>query len=88
MARAVISRTKQPSLLADWNAYAASTQAPEEDNPSALGFDLEAAARTANDRVSGTFNVVSKGVRYIPARSFQSSYPSGESPFGLLSASG
>ncbi|KAL1817981.1 hypothetical protein DCAR_0522485 [Daucus carota subsp. sativus] len=78
-----------PSLLADWNAYAASTRAPEEDDPSALGFDLEAAVRTANDKVSGTFNVVSKGVRDIPG-SFQSNVPSGKSLlyFGLLLASG
>ena len=54
-----------PSLLADWNAYAASTRAPEEDDPSALGFDLEAAVRTANDKVSGTFNVY---VFYLPIR--------------------
>ena len=41
------------SLLADWNAYAAS----QDPDSSALGFDLEAAVRTANDKVSGTFNV-------------------------------
>lgn len=43
------------SLLADWNAYA-SSKATEESDPS-LSFDLEAAVRTANDKVSGTFNV-------------------------------
>lgn len=47
-------REKSPaSLLADWNAYAAS----QEPDSSALGFDLEAAVRTANDKVSGSFNV-------------------------------
>ncbi|PKI66770.1 hypothetical protein CRG98_012776, partial [Punica granatum] len=35
-----------PSLLADWNAYASSQ---DSDNP-LLGFDLEAAVRTANDK--------------------------------------
>lgn len=44
-----------PSLLADWNAYASSKDT--EDPDSGLGFDLEAAVRTANDKVSGTFNV-------------------------------
>lgn len=43
------------SLLADWNAYAASKSDGAES--SSLGFDLEAAVRTANDKVSGTFNV-------------------------------
>lgn len=42
-----------PSLLDDWNSYAAS----QDDESAALGFDLEAAVRSANDRVSGTFNV-------------------------------
>ncbi|KAJ6674511.1 VESICLE TRANSPORT PROTEIN [Salix viminalis] len=51
-----------PSLLSDWNAYAAS----QESDSSAPGFDLEAAVRTTSDKVSGTFNVVSKGVRDIP----------------------
>ncbi|KAM7492442.1 hypothetical protein LguiA_035363 [Lonicera macranthoides] len=78
------------SLLADWNAYA-SAKATEESDPS-LSFDLEAAVRTANDKVSGTFNVVSKGVRDLPG-SFQSAtsnVPSGKSLmyFGLLLASG
>ncbi|XP_052178389.1 protein transport protein SFT2-like [Diospyros lotus] len=76
------------SLLADWNAYAASQDAEGSD----LGFDLEAAVRTANDKVSGTFNVVSKGVRELPG-SFQSAtsnIPSGKSLmyFGLLVAAG
>lgn len=45
------------SLLADWNSYAASKSAEEAASSSALGFDIEAAVRTANDKVSGTFNV-------------------------------
>lgn len=44
------------SLLADWNAYA-SSKPTEDPESSALGFDLEAAVRTANDKVSGTFDV-------------------------------
>ncbi|KAH0707806.1 hypothetical protein KY289_012882 [Solanum tuberosum] len=77
------------SLLADWNAYAA-TQ--DEGSSSDLGFDLEAAVRTANDKVSGTFNVVTKGVRDLPG-SFQfatSNVPSGKSLmyFGLFLAAG
>ncbi|XP_007049427.2 PREDICTED: protein transport protein SFT2 isoform X2 [Theobroma cacao] len=62
-----VDQQKSPSLLADWNAYAASQDA----DSSALGFDLEAAVRTTSDKVSGTFNVVSKGVRDLPG-SFQS----------------
>ncbi|CAK9167176.1 unnamed protein product [Ilex paraguariensis] len=81
---------KSSSLLADWNAYASAKASEESD--SSLGFDLEAAVRTANDKVSGTFNVVSKGVKDLPGN-FQSatSYvPSGKSLmyFGLLLASG
>ncbi|XP_020599545.1 protein transport protein SFT2-like [Phalaenopsis equestris] len=79
------------SLLSEWNSYAASRSA-EDGGSSALGFDIEAAVRTANDKVSGTFNVVSKSVREIPG-SFQtatSSVPSGKALmyFGLLLASG
>lgn len=64
----------------------------DDGGPSALGFDLEAAVRTANDKVSGTFNLVSKNVREIPG-SFQtatSSVPSGKALmyFGLFLASG
>ncbi|KAF8409781.1 hypothetical protein HHK36_005860 [Tetracentron sinense] len=44
------------SLLADWNSYAASKDS-EEIGSSTLGFDLEAAVRTANDKVTGTFSV-------------------------------
>ena len=47
---------QQPkSLLADWNAYAASQDS--DDSSSALGFDLEAAVRTTSDKVTGTFNL-------------------------------
>ncbi|GMH05845.1 hypothetical protein Nepgr_007685 [Nepenthes gracilis] len=78
------------SLLADWNSYAASRDSGE--NSSSLGFDLEAAYRSANDTVTGTFNVVSKGVRDLPGnlQSTTSSLPSGKSLmyFGLLLATG
>ncbi|KAJ6800091.1 protein transport protein SFT2 [Iris pallida] len=80
------------SLLADWNSYAAASSRSEADGGSGLGFDLESAVRSANDKVTGTFSVVSKGVRDLP-ESFQnatSSVPSGKSLvyFGLLLASG
>ncbi|RWR95030.1 Vesicle transport protein [Cinnamomum micranthum f. kanehirae] len=79
-----------PSLLADWNSYAASKSADEDAG--SLGFDIEAAVRTANDKVSGTFNVVSKGVRELPGslQSATSSVPSAKSLmyFGLLLATG
>ncbi|KAL0311118.1 UNVERIFIED_CONTAM: protein transport protein SFT2 [Sesamum angustifolium] len=77
------------SLLADWNAYAASSNAADEDSSS---FDLEAAVRTANDKVTSTFGVVSKGVRELPGsfNSATSSVPSGKSLmyFGIFLASG
>lgn len=44
---------KSPSLLADWNAYAAS----QDSDSSALGFDIESAVRTTSDKFSGTYNV-------------------------------
>lgn len=76
------------SILADWNSYAAARSA-EEAGPS---FDLEAAVRTANDKVSGTFGVVSKGVRELPGsfRSATSNVPSGKSLmyFGIFLATG
>ncbi|KAJ6894839.1 hypothetical protein NC652_028555 [Populus alba x Populus x berolinensis] len=52
------------SLLADWNSYAATSNSNESSTGlgSIGSFDLEAAVRSANDTVSGTFNVVSKGV--------------------------
>lgn len=45
------------SLLADWNSYAASKAVEEGGSSSLAGFDLEAAVRTANDKVAGTFSV-------------------------------
>ncbi|XP_022753002.1 protein transport protein SFT2-like [Durio zibethinus] len=80
-----------PSLLADWNSYAASREA-EEGTATGFGFDLESAVRSANDTVTGTFNVVSKGVRDLPGnlQSATSSVPSGKALiyFGLLLATG
>ncbi|KDP32614.1 hypothetical protein JCGZ_13164 [Jatropha curcas] len=78
------------SLLADWNSYAASRD--DESTGSGIGFDLESAVRSANDTVTGTFNVVSKGVRDIPGnlQSATSNIPSGKSLmyFGLFLATG
>ncbi|MFQ6660445.1 hypothetical protein Gotur_028964 [Gossypium turneri] len=48
------------SLLSDWNSYAASKEA-EEGTTTVFGFDLESAARSANDTVTGTFNVAVLG---------------------------
>ncbi|XVF31945.1 hypothetical protein REPUB_Repub17cG0038800 [Reevesia pubescens] len=83
-----VDQQKSPSLLADWNAYAAS----QDSDSTALGFDLEAAVRTTTDKVSGTFNVVSKGVGDLPGsfQSVTSNVPSGKSLmyFGLLLAAG
>ncbi|PIA58340.1 hypothetical protein AQUCO_00500338v1 [Aquilegia coerulea] len=85
---------KGSSLLADWNSYAASKASEESigSSSSNLGFDIEAAVKTANDTVSGTFNVVSKGVRDLPGnlQSATSNVPSGKSLmyFGLLLATG
>ncbi|CAI0540893.1 unnamed protein product [Linum tenue] len=45
------------SLLADWNSYASSRNANDEGSGMSLGFDLESAVRSANETVSGTFNV-------------------------------
>ncbi|KAG6755651.1 hypothetical protein POTOM_041484 [Populus tomentosa] len=47
------------SLLADWNSYAATSNSNESSTGlgSIGSFDLEAAVRSANDTVSGTFNV-------------------------------
>lgn len=77
------------SLLADWNAYAAASQEPD---PSSSAFDLEAAVRTTTDKVTGTFSVVTKGVKELPGN-FQyatSSVPSGKSLlyFGVFLAVG
>ncbi|XP_039129929.1 protein transport protein SFT2-like [Dioscorea cayenensis subsp. rotundata] len=82
------------SLLSDWNSYAASqSSADGSAGPSsALGLDLEAAVRTANEKFTGTFSVVSKGVREIPGslQNATSNVPSGKSLmyFGLFLASG
>lgn len=69
---------KPTALLADWNTYAAASNTYEGD-PSA--FDLKAAVRTANEKVSSMFSVVSKGVRELPGsfNSATSSVPSGKS---------
>ncbi|KAI4390054.1 hypothetical protein MLD38_002206 [Melastoma candidum] len=82
------------SLLSDWNSYAASQDSDSSAGGSAfsVGFDIESAVRSANDSVSGTFNVVTKGVRDLPGslQSATSGVPSGKSLmyFGLLLASG
>ncbi|WCJ27637.1 Got1/Sft2-like vescicle transport protein family [Euphorbia peplus] len=79
------------SLLADWNSYAASTTA-DDTSSLGIGFDLESAVRSANETVTGTFSVVSKGVRDIPGslQSATSSIPSGKALmyFGLFLAAG
>lgn len=81
--------SKPPSLLADWNAYAA-TSDPSDSDPSS--FDLEAAVHTANNRVTSTFSLFSKGVRDLPGSfsSATSNVPSGRSLmyFGVFIASG
>ncbi|XP_044487109.1 protein transport protein SFT2-like [Mangifera indica] len=86
-----LQNTSTPSLLADWNSYAASRDS-DESSGSAFGFDLEAAVRSANESVSGTFNVVSKGVRDLPGnlQSATSNVPSGKALmyFGLLLGTG
>jgi len=51
--------SSQPSLLADWNSYAAARSA--EDAGDGFGIDIEAAVRSANDRVAGTFGVYVNG---------------------------
>ncbi|KAL6999086.1 hypothetical protein U1Q18_000253 [Sarracenia purpurea var. burkii] len=82
------------SLLSDWNSYAASKASEESGSgTTTLGvFDLESAVRSANDTVSGTFNVVSKGVRDLPGnfQSATSNFPSGKSLmyFGIFLATG
>lgn len=82
----------QPSLLAEWNSYAAAKSGDGDDGGGALGFDIEAAVRSANDKVAGTFSVVSKGVRELPGslHSATSNVPSGKSLmyFGLFLATG
>ncbi|KAE9598564.1 hypothetical protein Lal_00021014 [Lupinus albus] len=79
------------SLLADWNSYSDSQSSLDSSN-FPLPFDIESAVRSANDTVSGTFSVVSKGVRDLPGnfQSATSTVPSGKALvyFGLLLASG
>ncbi|KAL3503661.1 hypothetical protein ACH5RR_038110 [Cinchona calisaya] len=88
------SSSSSPSLLSDWNSYAASRSSEDSSSSSSLlpGFDLESAVRSANDTVSGTFGVVSKGVRELPGnfQSATSAIPSGKALmyFGLLLATG
>lgn len=87
------SQKPSTSLLADWNSYASSRdEGGSGDFSSALGFDIEAAVRSGKDTVSGTFNVVSKGVRDLPGnlQSATSNVPSGKALmyFGLLLATG
>lgn len=48
--------SSQPSLLAEWNSYAAARSA-EDDAGDGFGIDIEAAVRSANDRVAGTFGM-------------------------------
>lgn len=86
------SLSSSSSLLSDWNSYAAS-KSSEDSGGSLVGvFDLESAVRSANDTVTGTFNVVSKGVRDIPGslQSATSNIPSGKSLmyFGIFLATG
>ncbi|KAI3466390.1 hypothetical protein Pfo_023053 [Paulownia fortunei] len=52
------------SLLADWNSYAAARSSEESSSGGSLAgvFDIEAAVRSANDTVSGTFNVCDNGL--------------------------
>lgn len=45
------------SLLADWNSYAESQAADDSTFNMGIGLDLESAVRSANETVSGTFNV-------------------------------
>ncbi|XP_006656231.1 protein transport protein SFT2 [Oryza brachyantha] len=89
-AAAASSSSPQPSLLAEWNSYAAARSAEEDGG--GFGIDIEAAVRSANDRVAGTFGVVSKGVLGLPGsfKSTTSSVPSSKSLlyFGLFLASG
>ncbi|CAN0922860.1 SKP1-like protein 1A [Linum grandiflorum] len=79
------------SLLSEWNSYATSRNA-DESSGMGLGFDLESAVRSANESVTGTFNVVSKGVREMPGslQTATSNIPSGKALmyFGLFLATG
>ncbi|KAL8131811.1 protein transport protein sft2-like [Apium graveolens] len=85
-----LQRQSTPSLLSDWNSYASSQET--SSSSTIAGFDLESAVSYANDSVSGTFNVVTKGVRDLPGnlQSATSNIPSGKflMYFGLLLATG
>lgn len=87
-----LSSSSSSSLLADWNSYASSKASEQSTALGVFDLDLEAAVRSANDTVAGTFNVVSKGVRDIPGnlQSATSNLPSGKSLmyFGILLATG
>ncbi|WMV40022.1 hypothetical protein MTR67_033407 [Solanum verrucosum] len=55
-----------PSLLADWNSYASAKSSEESSSTAFIGsFDLESAVRSANDTVSGTFNVRDPSFRIV-----------------------
>jgi hypothetical protein len=87
------NQQKSPSLLADWNAYAASKSESEDaDLEAAVPESFAPLIRTANDTVMGTFNIMSKGVRDLPGnfQSAASTMPSGKSImyFGLFLATG
>lgn len=45
-----------PSLSDQWNSYT-SSQNSQDSSDLGFGFDVEAAVRSANDTVAGTFNV-------------------------------
>ncbi|KAF7140684.1 hypothetical protein RHSIM_Rhsim06G0233000 [Rhododendron simsii] len=46
------------SLLSDWNSYASSEASEDSGGSLVRGFYLKSAVRSANDTVTGTFNVV------------------------------
>ncbi|KAI3838329.1 hypothetical protein MKW92_033756 [Papaver armeniacum] len=59
-----VGQSSSSSILADWNSYAASR---ESEDSSGLGFDIEAAVKTANDKVTGGFSLeISHVLRAAP----------------------
>lgn len=84
-----VGQSSSSSILADWNSYAASR---ESEDSSGLGFDIEAAVKTANDKVTGGFSLFSKGAKDLSGsfHSATSNVPSGKSLmyFGLLLGAG
>uniref|UniRef100_A0A7N0ZX87 Vesicle transport protein n=1 Tax=Kalanchoe fedtschenkoi TaxID=63787 RepID=A0A7N0ZX87_KALFE len=68
------------SLLAKWNSYTSSWSS-EEGSPFRL--DLESAVRSANEKVSGAFSVVSKGVTDLPGN-LQSAASTVPSPKAIM----